>query len=46
MTFDGKPAGLAYIDFVKVQVGVNASSGWLGEISTEIFDIKDFNLLK
>ena len=46
VTFDGKPAGLAYIDFVKVQVGVNASSGWLGEVSTEIFDIKDFNLLK
>ena len=46
VTFDGRPAGLSYIDFVKVQVGVNASSGWLGEISTEIFDIKDFNLSK
>lgn len=46
VTFDGKPANLGYIDFVKVQVGVNAKSGWLGELSTEIFDVKDFNLLK
>ena len=46
VTFDGKPANLSYIDFVKVQVGVNAKSGWLGEVSTEVFDIKDFNLLK
>ena len=46
VTFDGKPADLRYIDFVKVQVGVNAQSGWLGEVSTEVFDVKDFNLLK
>lgn len=46
VTFDGKPANLGYIDFVKVQVGVNAKSGWLGEVSTEVFDVKDFNLLK
>jgi len=44
--FDGKPAGLKYIDFVKVQVGINAKSGWLGEISTEVFDFYDFNLQK
>ena len=46
VTFDGKPADLRYIDFVKVQVGVNAKSGWLGEVSTEVFGVKDFNLLK
>lgn len=37
VTFDGKDANLKYIDFIKVQVGVNSKSGWLGEISTEVF---------
>lgn len=46
VTFDGKPAGLQYIDFVKVQTGLNAKSGWLGELSTEVFDFIDFNLVK
>lgn len=45
-TFDGKDANLKYIDFVKIQVGTNAKSGWLGENSTEVFGVKDFNLLK
>lgn len=42
----GKDANLKYIDFVKIQVGTNAKSGWLGENSTEVFGVKDFNLLK
>ena len=46
VTFDGKDANLKYVDFIKVQVGVNSKSGWLGEISTEVFGIKDFNMLK
>lgn len=46
ITFDGKPANLKYIDFVKIQTGVNAKAGWLGENSTEVFGIKDFNLFK
>ena len=46
VTFDGKPAGLDYIDFVKVQTGLNSKSGWLGEISTEVTDVIDFNLVK
>lgn len=46
VTFDGQPANLKYVDFVKVQVGVNAQSGWLGELSTEVFGIKDFNMSK
>lgn len=46
VTFDGQPANLRYIDFVKIQVGVNAKSGWLGELSTEVFGVKDFNMLK
>lgn len=44
--FDGQPADLKYIDFVKVQVGLNAQSGWLGEISTEVCGFKDYNLAK
>lgn len=46
VTFDGKPANLQYIDFVKVQTGLLAKSGWLGELSTEVFDVIDFNLVK
>ncbi len=46
VTFDGQPANLKYIDFVKVVTGVNCKSGWLGEVSTEVFNIKDFNLIK
>lgn len=45
VTFDGKAANLQYIDFVKVQTGVNAKAGWLGEISTEVFGAKDFNIV-
>lgn len=43
---DGSDANLEYIDFVKVQVGVNAKSGWLGELSTEVRGIKDYNMIK
>ncbi len=46
VTFDGKPASLQYIDFVKVQTGLNAKSGWLGELSTEVMDVIDYNLVK
>lgn len=45
VTFDGKAANLQYIDFVKVHTGVNAKAGWLGEISTEVFGAKDFNIV-
>lgn len=44
VTRDGKNANLKYIDFVKVQTGVNAKSGWIGEISTEVFGFTDINL--
>ena len=46
VTYDGQPANLQYIDFVKVQTGLNAKSGWLGELSTEVMDVIDFNLVK
>lgn len=44
--FDGEPANLKYIDFVKIQTGVNVKAGWLGENSTEVFSINDFNIIK
>ena len=40
---EGKPKHLRYIDFVKVQCAVNAKSGWLGEVSTEVFGFKDLH---
>lgn len=42
--YDGSPANLKYIDFVKVQNAINGSSGWLGEISTEVCGIFDNNI--
>ena len=44
--FECQPIHLEFIDFVKVQVGVNAKSGWLGEISTEVFGFYDYNMKK
>ena len=44
--FESKPIKLDFIDFVKVQVGVNAKSGWLGEVSTEVFGFYDYNMKK
>lgn len=41
---NGKSAGLKYIDFIKVQTGVNSKSGLLGEISTEVFGFIDLHL--
>ncbi len=41
---DGTDANLQYIDFVKVQVGVLAKSGWLGEVSTEVFSFVDTSI--
>lgn len=43
---DGKHKELEYIDFVKVQVAVNTKSGWLGEVSTEVFGFYDYNIKK
>lgn len=37
-------SSLKYIDFVKVQVGVNAKSGPLGEVSTEVFSFADLSI--
>ena len=42
----GKAVELKYIDFVKVQTAVHSQSGWLGELSTEVFSIYDCNMLE
>lgn len=44
VTADGKPADLQYIDFVKVYTAVLAQCGWIGELSTEISGIYDYNM--
>ena len=44
--FECEPINLTFIDFVKVQVGVNAKSGWLGELSTEVCGFYDYNMQK
>jgi len=46
VTPKGDPVEMGFIDFVKVQTGVQGKSAWLGEISTEICSISDYNLIK
>ena len=43
---DGTPINLRYIDFIRVQTGVNSKAGWLGEVSTEVFGFEDLNLTR
>ena len=43
---DGEPIVLEFIDFVKVQCALNAKSGWLGELSTEVCGFFDYNMKK
>lgn len=42
--FEGNPVNLSHIDFVKVQCALNAKSGWLGELSTEVCGFYDSSL--
>lgn len=42
----GNKIDLKFIDFVKVQTGVNVKAGWLGENSTEVFDFYDLHMNK
>lgn len=46
VTADGRAANLPYVDFVKVQTALNTKSGGLGENSTEVFSVSDFNMTK
>ena len=43
-TWDGKPANLQYIDFIKIQTGQTGSTPNLGDISTEVYYIGDAHL--
>lgn len=40
---NGEAVDLDYIDFIKIQTGVAAEAGWLGEVSTEILGILDLS---
>ncbi len=40
---NGNKVNLKAIDFIKVQTGVLADGGWLGEVSTEVIGIKDMH---
>lgn len=42
--FEGLPVNMSHIDFVKVQCALNAKSGWLGELSTEVCGFYDCSL--
>ena len=44
--FEGNNVKLSHIDFVKIQCAVNAKSGWLGELSTEVCGFYDYSLKK
>ena len=46
VTPDGKSAALEFIDFIKVQTGVNANAGGLGELSTEVLQFQDLSLMQ
>lgn len=41
---DGTPVKLQYIDFIKVQTAIQSKSGWLGEVSTEVFGFEDLTI--
>jgi hypothetical protein len=42
----GEAVDLSGIDFIKIQTGVQADLGWLGELSTEIKGAADISLLE
>lgn len=44
--YNGDAVELKYIDFVKVQTGLNITAGWLGELSTEVGRINDTNIVR
>ena len=44
--FKGNTINLEFIDFIKVQTGVNVKAGWLGENSTEVFGFEDIHFNK
>lgn len=43
---EGNPVNLSGIDFIKIQTGIQANMGWLGELSTEIRGVADLSLIQ
>lgn len=43
---DGEKVSLKGIDFIKIQTGIQANMGWLGELSTEVLGVADLSLVK
>lgn len=43
---EGKAVHLSGIDFIKIQTGIQANMGWMGELSTEVIGIADLSLIK
>ena len=43
---NGNPVVLDGIDFVRIYTAVNQSSGWMGEISTELQAVEDLHFKK
>lgn len=43
---DGKGISLSGIHFIKIQTGIQANMGWLGELSTEVLGVADASLVK
>jgi len=41
---NGKKITLSGIDFIKIQTGILANMGWLGELSTEVVAVADLSL--
>ncbi len=41
---DGTPVKLQYIDFIKVQTGIQSVAGAIGELSTEVFGFVDYKM--
>ena len=42
---EGKAVDLKFIDFIKVQTALNAKSGWVGELSTEVLGFEDRSMI-
>lgn len=43
---NGNSVSLQGIHFIKIQTGIQANMGWLGELSTEVLGIADASLIK
>ncbi len=42
---NGNKVNLSGIDFIKIQTGIQADMGWLGELSTEILGVADLSMI-